>query len=483
MIDTKLEEIRAAVAECHVGKDGATHEARQQENARRIRVFKKLDAYAQDLVQQLAAAAASNEDTSRIEARQRELDALASTLVVRPVQPKCGPLLEALDLIWRVPAVMLFLLFMGFVVSIPLIMLTMVEQQIFLALNGGSNGGAGNSGGLSSILIRLDCAWLLLLMGIQVRAEFMGESLSRPAMLLFTHVSTLDAVVILGTLPRALCAVVKEELLAVPVLGWIMASRGAIPINRGHRASAVQALAEAAERARELQMFVAMAPEGTRSKTGQLGPFKKGAFHMQEQLQWPVIPVTIHGAYELFPLKWNVNQCGKVVVKYHRPIEAADIKSREGLSQRLRQEILEALDQDDVPEAGAALDPSRRAASLAATAFTYLAAARAGKALVSFSRREGVAVWALVAGAVAYVFLSTVFVFYVYARKCFSAPRRVGVRGGGGAETVSGGLGLTDEVAVNGGEGRGGGTAELSRGGEGRSREGESDVTDQMDEG
>ncbi|CAM9194821.1 unnamed protein product, partial [Ectocarpus sp. 12 AP-2014] len=146
-------------------------------------------------------------------------------------------------------------------------------------------------------------------------------------------------------------------------------------------------------------------------------------------------------------------------------------------------EILEALDQDDVPEAGAALDPSRRAASLAATAFTYLAAARAGKALVSFSRREGVAVWALVAGAVAYVFLSTVFVFYVYARKCFSAPRRVGVRGGGGAETVSGGLGLTDEVAVNGGEGRGGGTAELSRGGEGRSREGESDVTDQMDEG
>lgn len=95
--------------------------------------------------------------------------------------------------------------------SIPLIMLTMVEQQIFLALNGGSNGGAGNSGGLSSILIRLDCAWLLLLMGIQVRAEFMGESLSRPAMLLFTHVSTLDAVVILGTLPRALCAVVKVK--------------------------------------------------------------------------------------------------------------------------------------------------------------------------------------------------------------------------------------------------------------------------------
>ncbi|CAM9239422.1 unnamed protein product [Ectocarpus fasciculatus] len=470
MIDTKLEDIRAAVAECNVAKDGSTHEARQRENARRIRVFKKLDAYNQDLLQQLAAAAASSEDTCGIEVTCDT--AVALSLWCPPTGAGC-PGVDA----------------GGFVVSIPLIMLTMVEQQIFLALNGGGGGGAGNSGGLSSILIRLDCAWLLLLIGIQVRADFVGESLSRPAMLLFTHVSTLDAVVILGTLPRALCAVVKEELLAVPVLGWIMASRGAIPINRGHRASAVQALAEAAERARELQMFVAMAPEGTRSKTGQLGPFKKarageltqsGAFHMQEQLQWPVIPVTIHGAYELFPLKWNVNQCGKVVVKYHRPIEAAEIKSREGLSQRLRQEILEALDQDDVPEAGAALDPSRRAASLAATAFTYWAAARAGKALMNFSRREGVAVWALVAGAVAYVFLSTVFVFFVYARKCFSAPRRVGVRGGGGAGTA-GGLGLTgDGVAVNGGEGRGG-TAELSRGGEGRSREeGGLAVTDQM---
>lgn len=138
--------------------------------------------------------------------------------------------------------------------SIPLIMLTLVEQQLFLARSRrrappatigstgvatsgalpanaaahttavpaassdvaasapplSEHGGGGNTGGLASILIRLDCAWLLLLMGIHVRAEGLNErSLSRPAMLLFTHTSTLDAVVILGTLPRALCAVVK----------------------------------------------------------------------------------------------------------------------------------------------------------------------------------------------------------------------------------------------------------------------------------
>lgn len=44
---------------------------------------------------------------------QRELEALASTLVIRPVQPKSWPLFQAIDLVWRVPAVMLFLVFMG----------------------------------------------------------------------------------------------------------------------------------------------------------------------------------------------------------------------------------------------------------------------------------------------------------------------------------------------------------------------------------
>lgn len=52
----------------------------------------------------------------------------------------------------------------------------------------------------------------------------------------------------------------------------------------------------------------------------------QGALHMQEQLGWPVIPVTIRGGYELFPLKWNVNQCGKVRVcanKYAHQLRSA----------------------------------------------------------------------------------------------------------------------------------------------------------------
>ena len=74
-----------------------------------------------------------------------------------------------------------------------------------------SEGGNGCVG-LSTFIKRLNARWILLLMGVSVRAEGLEERyrlLSRPAMLLFAHVSTLDAMIILGTFPQAMCAVVK----------------------------------------------------------------------------------------------------------------------------------------------------------------------------------------------------------------------------------------------------------------------------------
>lgn len=63
---SKLDEIRAAVAECSVLEDGATPEARQRENAQRLRAFRKLDSYSAELTA-ASAAAESSEETSGIE--------------------------------------------------------------------------------------------------------------------------------------------------------------------------------------------------------------------------------------------------------------------------------------------------------------------------------------------------------------------------------------------------------------------------------
>lgn len=73
--------------------------------------------------------------------------------------------------------------------------------------------GAGSGDGyarVSTLIKRFNARWLLLLMGVSVREEGLKDCrLSQPAMLLFAHVSTLDAMIILGTFPCAMCAVVK----------------------------------------------------------------------------------------------------------------------------------------------------------------------------------------------------------------------------------------------------------------------------------
>lgn len=149
-------------------------------------------------------------------------------------------------------------------------------------------------------------------------------------------------------------------------------------------------------------------------------------------------------------------------------------------SQTKKQEMLEALENDPSPDAGTALDPSRRFAGVAAAGLTYWAAASATGALVRLSRREGVAIWALVVGALAYVFLSTVFVFYVYARKCFSKPAAARSGGGGRGRAAEngehGGVALVGGSRDGGGDkgaAEAGGTTEFSRllGGGASSRE------------
>ena len=82
------------------------------------------------------------------------------------------------------------------------------------------------------------------------------------------------------------------------------------------------------------------------------------------------------------------------------------------------QEMLEAV-QKEVPEAGCALSTTRRAANILATGLTYWAAGVASKLAIKFCRREEVSMWALGAWTVAYVGISTAFVYFVYARKCF----------------------------------------------------------------
>ncbi len=134
----------------------------------------------------------------------------------------------------------------------------------------------------------------------------------------------------------------KAELFLIPFFSWCLLAFGGVPIDRKNRDQAVRAITKAAKSAK-MGDCIAMSPEGTRSKTGQLLPFKKGPFYLWQQLQIPVIPMVTFGAYELYPPGRKIINCGKVYVKFLEPIQPQEAGSREAMSRLLRRRMLEAV--------------------------------------------------------------------------------------------------------------------------------------------
>ena len=90
----------------------------------------------------------------------------------------------------------------------------------------------------------------------------------------------------------------KEEVFRYPVIGHAMRIAGYVPVRRGDRNSHAQAMDESANRIRlGLSMF--FFPEGTRSETGELRPFKVGAFKLARDTGVPILPIALHGAGQL----------------------------------------------------------------------------------------------------------------------------------------------------------------------------------------
>jgi 1-acyl-sn-glycerol-3-phosphate acyltransferase len=116
------------------------------------------------------------------------------------------------------------------------------------------------------------------------------------------HQSLYDIPVLFAVIGPNIRMITKQELFRVPVFGDALAAAGFISIDRSNRRAAMRSL----DRARELLAsgtHVWIAPEGTRSRTGQLLPFKKGAFYLALEALLPILPVTLRGTRNALPAK------------------------------------------------------------------------------------------------------------------------------------------------------------------------------------
>lgn len=134
------------------------------------------------------------------------------------------------------------------------------------------------------------------------------------------HQSIYDIFVVYGWLPMIFKWVMKAELRRIPLVGKACESAGHIFINRKNPVSAKKSLDRAEAQLRN-GVSVVVFPEGTRTYTGQMGKFKKGAFRMAADLQLPIVPVTLRGCFERLPRNGFVVTPGLIEMIIHEPVE------------------------------------------------------------------------------------------------------------------------------------------------------------------
>src|SRR5688500_1424664 len=162
-----------------------------------------------------------------------------------------------------------------------------------------------------------------LLAGIRVTTEN-RERIGDPrnTLIVSNHASHLDAPTLFLALGVDFVALAKREVFDIPLFSTVLLRAGFIPIQRGDRAEAVGAVARMTGALRA-GASVLVFPEGTRSHTGELGPFKKGGFLAAIAAGSRVVPVALQGTLALMPRHGYGLRPGHVRVTVLDPVSAA----------------------------------------------------------------------------------------------------------------------------------------------------------------
>lgn len=158
----------------------------------------------------------------------------------------------------------------------------------------------------------------------RIDVEVVGrEHLSggRTYLVMSNHQSLYDIPILFYAIGSNLRMITKKELFSLPIFGKAMELGGFISIDRSNRARAIESLDIAKRKVAE-GTHVWIAPEGTRSKTGALLPFKKGGFNLALEALFPILPVTLRGTRDVLLAKGLRSQPGaRVDVTIHAPID------------------------------------------------------------------------------------------------------------------------------------------------------------------
>jgi 1-acyl-sn-glycerol-3-phosphate acyltransferase len=161
----------------------------------------------------------------------------------------------------------------------------------------------------------------------------------RPYIVVSNHESFVD-ILLISHLPFEMKWLSKVEMFKIPVVGWLMSLAGDIRLSRGEITSANDAMNQCKDRLQK-KVSVMIFPEGTRSKSGELGKFKNGAFRLAIETGCPILPVAVSGCHSaLRPKDWRLGY-STAEARVLAPIEVEGLTTKDlyALRDRVRNAI------------------------------------------------------------------------------------------------------------------------------------------------
>lgn len=178
-------------------------------------------------------------------------------------------------------------------------------------------------------LSRVFSKGILLISGIEVEVNGL-ENVAKDSVYIFVsnHSSQFDIPALQYTIPTSASIVYKKEIVKIPLFGWQMRIGPYIMIDRQNVENALKSIDKAKEMMALKRYSVLLFAEGTRSKTGEVQPFKRGAFYLAAHAGFPIIPVSLSGTDKILPKgKFKIRK-GTIIVHFDKAISTESIKSR-----------------------------------------------------------------------------------------------------------------------------------------------------------
>lgn len=171
---------------------------------------------------------------------------------------------------------------------------------------------------------------VLWLSGIKLEIKGL-ENLDKKKTYVFVsnHSSQYDIVVLQKTIPNRMAMIFKKELAKIPFFGWQLYLGPYVMIDRENYEKALKSIDEAKQKMQKQNISIVVFAEGTRSKTGEIQPFKRGAFRLATQVGYPIIPTTIVGSNKIMPKGTYKLKRGTIKVHFDKPITSGENVTRQ----------------------------------------------------------------------------------------------------------------------------------------------------------